>query len=80
MTIGIVGAGQLGQMMALAGYPLGLDFLFFDRNADTPAGRIAPLLAGAALVLAAFHGGQVNEEDNLHALGMWLDLRGAICR
>jgi 5-(carboxyamino)imidazole ribonucleotide synthase len=46
MTIGIVGAGQLGQMMALAGYPLGLDFLFFDRSPDTPAGRIAPLLAG----------------------------------
>jgi 5-(carboxyamino)imidazole ribonucleotide synthase len=46
MTIGIVGAGQLGQMMALAGYPLGLDFLFFDRSADTPAGRVAPLLAG----------------------------------
>jgi 5-(carboxyamino)imidazole ribonucleotide synthase len=46
MTIGIVGAGQLGQMLALAGFPLGLDFLFFDRSADTPAGRIAPLLAG----------------------------------
>jgi 5-(carboxyamino)imidazole ribonucleotide synthase len=46
MTIGIVGAGQLGQMLALAGYPLGLDFLFFDRSAATPAGRIAPLLAG----------------------------------
>ena len=46
MTIGIVGAGQLGQMLALAGYPLGLDFLFFDHSAATPAGRIAPLLAG----------------------------------
>ncbi len=46
MTIGIVGAGQLGRMLALAGYPLGLDFLFLDRSADTPAGRIAPLLAG----------------------------------
>ena len=46
MTIGIVGAGQLGQMLALAGYPLGLDFLFFDHSAETPAGRIAPLLAG----------------------------------
>ncbi len=42
--------------------------------------RVAPLLAGAALVLAAFHGAQINEEDNLHALGMWLDLRGVICR
>ena len=30
MTIGIVGAGQLGRMLALAGYPLGLDFLFLD--------------------------------------------------
>ena len=26
MTVGIVGAGQLGRMLALAGYPLGLDF------------------------------------------------------
>ncbi len=46
MTIGIVGAGQLGRMLALAGYPLGLDFLFVDRSADTPAGRIAPVLTG----------------------------------
>src|SRR6202034_649472 len=46
MTIGIVGAGQLGQMLALAGYPLGLDFLFFDHSVETPAGRVAPLLAG----------------------------------
>ncbi|HUK02911.1 MAG TPA: 5-(carboxyamino)imidazole ribonucleotide synthase [Steroidobacteraceae bacterium] len=46
MTVGIVGAGQLGRMLALAGYPLGLDFLFFDRTADAPAGQIAPLLTG----------------------------------
>ena len=30
MTVGILGAGQLGRMLALAGYPLGLDFLFLD--------------------------------------------------
>jgi 5-(carboxyamino)imidazole ribonucleotide synthase len=47
MTIGIVGAGQLGRMMALAGYPLGLDFLFLDKDAATPGGQVAPLLAGA---------------------------------
>src|SRR5689334_23672165 len=47
MTIGIVGAGQLGRMMALAGYPLGLDFLFLDKDAQTPGGQVAPLLAGA---------------------------------
>ena len=34
MTIGIVGAGQLGRMMALAGYPLGFDFLFLDKDAQ----------------------------------------------
>ena len=47
MTIGIVGAGQLGRMMALAGYPLGLDFLFLDKDASTPGGQVAPILAGA---------------------------------
>jgi 5-(carboxyamino)imidazole ribonucleotide synthase len=46
MTIGIVGAGQLGQMLALAGYPLGFDFVFADRTADAPAGRVAPVLTG----------------------------------
>ncbi len=46
MTIGIVGAGQLGRMMALAGYPLGLDFLFLDRDANTPGGQVAPILSG----------------------------------
>jgi 5-(carboxyamino)imidazole ribonucleotide synthase len=44
MRIGIVGAGQLGQMLALAGYPLGLDFQFLDRSHILPAGRIAPFL------------------------------------
>ena len=47
MTVGIVGAGQLGRMLALAGYPLGLDFLFLDPAADAPAGRVAPVLNGA---------------------------------
>jgi 5-(carboxyamino)imidazole ribonucleotide synthase len=47
MTIGIVGAGQLGRMMALAGYPLGFDFLFLDKDRDTPGGQVAPLIAGA---------------------------------
>ena len=47
MTVGIVGGGQLGRMLALAGYPLGLDFLCLDPAADAPAGRVAPLLQGA---------------------------------
>jgi 5-(carboxyamino)imidazole ribonucleotide synthase len=46
MKIGIVGGGQLGQMMALAGYPLGFEFQFVDRTADIPAARVAPVLSG----------------------------------
>ena len=57
MTIGVLGAGQLGRMMALAGYPLGLDFLFLDREAGTPAHQVAPSLFGSftdpALLAAA---------------------------
>ena len=30
MKIGILGAGQLGRMLALAGYPLDFDFVFLD--------------------------------------------------
>jgi 5-(carboxyamino)imidazole ribonucleotide synthase len=42
--VGIVGAGQLGRMMALAGYPLGVSSLFLDRSADTPGGQVAPIV------------------------------------
>ena len=47
MTVGIVGAGQLGRMLALAGYPLGLDFLCLDPAREAPAGQVAPLLHGS---------------------------------
>ena len=45
MTIGILGGGQLGRMLALAGYPLGLQFKVFDPSSEAVAGQIAPLLA-----------------------------------
>ncbi len=47
MTVAILGAGQLGRMLALAGYPLGLDFLFLDPAQDPPAARIGPVLRGS---------------------------------
>jgi 5-(carboxyamino)imidazole ribonucleotide synthase len=47
MKIGVVGAGQLGRMLAVAGFPLGLRFEFLDASADTPGGRIAPTVVGA---------------------------------
>jgi 5-(carboxyamino)imidazole ribonucleotide synthase len=46
MNIGIIGAGQLGRMLALAGYSLGLGFRFLDRNAAASGGQVAPLIVG----------------------------------
>jgi 5-(carboxyamino)imidazole ribonucleotide synthase len=42
-VIGVLGAGQLGRMLALAGYPLGLRFAFFDENEEAPAGQLGEL-------------------------------------
>lgn len=44
--MGIVGAGQLGRMLALAGYPLGVRCLFLDRSAQSPGAQVAPTLVG----------------------------------
>lgn len=41
MRVCVLGGGQLGFMLALAGHPLGLAFRFVDPNASTPAGAIA---------------------------------------
>jgi 5-(carboxyamino)imidazole ribonucleotide synthase len=46
-TIGILGGGQLGRMLALAGYPLGLRFRFLDPAPDAPAGHLAEHIAAA---------------------------------
>jgi 5-(carboxyamino)imidazole ribonucleotide synthase len=47
MKIGIIGAGQLGRMLALAGYPLGLRFVFLDQSEDAPAAQLGPIVKGA---------------------------------
>lgn len=47
MKIGIIGAGQLGRMLALAGYPLGLRFVFLDQSSDAPGGQVGKIIAGA---------------------------------
>jgi 5-(carboxyamino)imidazole ribonucleotide synthase len=44
--VGIVGAGQLGRMLALAAYPLGIHCQFLDRSALSPGGQVAPILTG----------------------------------
>ena len=46
MKIGILGGGQLGRMLALAGYPLGLHFRFLDPNPEAPMRPLAEQLTG----------------------------------
>lgn len=46
MRIGILGGGQLGRMLALAGYPLGLSFRFLDPSPKACAGQVGELLVG----------------------------------
>ncbi len=40
LRIGVLGGGQLGRMMALAGYPLNLSFSFFDKAEDCPSAAL----------------------------------------
>lgn len=47
MRVGILGAGQLARMMAAAGGPLGLSFVFLDPAADACAGALGELHVGA---------------------------------
>jgi len=61
--VGIVGAGQLGRMMALAGYPLGIRCVFLDRSAASPAAQVAPILIG-----------ELEDADQLAALAACSDV------
>lgn len=47
MKIGILGAGQLARMIALSGYPLGLEFVFLDPSQDACANPLGEALIGA---------------------------------
>lgn len=43
-TIGVLGGGQLGRMLAEAASRLGFDVAVLERDADSPAGRVAKQL------------------------------------
>lgn len=45
MRIGVLGAGQLGRMLALAGHPLGFELVCLDPARDAPAGQVTEHLA-----------------------------------
>ena len=40
VRVGVLGAGQLGRMLALAGIPLNCSFVFVDPSADAPASAV----------------------------------------
>ncbi|MGL4551173.1 MAG: 5-(carboxyamino)imidazole ribonucleotide synthase [Gemmataceae bacterium] len=44
--VGVLGGGQLGRMLALAGYPLGLRFRFLDPAPESPVEELADLVVG----------------------------------
>ncbi len=46
MKVGVLGAGQLARMIALAGYPLGVEFIFLDPSADACANKLGEHLHG----------------------------------
>jgi 5-(carboxyamino)imidazole ribonucleotide synthase len=45
VRVGVLGGGQLGRMLALAGYQLGIEFRFFDPHSGAPVGQIGQLIA-----------------------------------
>jgi 5-(carboxyamino)imidazole ribonucleotide synthase len=81
-TVGCIGGGQLGRMLALAGLPLGLSFRFLDPSPDACAGEagelvVAPyddpdglgrLAAGAAAVTYEFENVPVAAAERVGAI------------
>jgi 5-(carboxyamino)imidazole ribonucleotide synthase len=46
VRVGIVGGGQLGRMLAIAGYPLDIRCTTLDPARDSPASQVAPSIVG----------------------------------
>ena len=44
MKVGVVGGGQLGRMLGLAGIPLGMQFRFLEPAAECPAARLGEII------------------------------------
>lgn len=46
MKVGVLGGGQLAQMLALAGYPLGIKVIALESTRDCPAGLVTDIVIG----------------------------------
>src|SRR4051812_21788306 len=63
MHVGMMGGGQLGRMLALAGYPLGLRFRTLDLSSEAVAGHLTELMVA-----------DFNDTDALKRFARGLDL------
>jgi 5-(carboxyamino)imidazole ribonucleotide synthase len=52
-TIAVLGGGQLGRMLGLAGIAQGLSFRFLDPSPEAPAAAVGTLVTGALDSVAA---------------------------
>ncbi len=52
-TVGVLGGGQLGRMLALAGSAMGYRFVALDPAPDAPCGQVSPQITAAYSDLAA---------------------------
>lgn len=53
LRIGVLGGGQLGRMMALAGYPLDLAFSFYESTPDCPSAALGKVFGDAQNSMAS---------------------------
>ena len=63
MKIGLLGGGQLGRMLALAGYTLGVRFRTLDLSSEAPAGHLTELMVA-----------DFNDLDALRRFSVGLDI------
>lgn len=63
IKVGIIGAGQLARMMALAGLPLGMQFKVLDPAADACAGQVCELIQA-----------KYDDAKALQVLAQWADV------
>ena len=63
MRVGIIGGGQLGRMLALAGHDIGIECTTLDPAAASPAAAVAPAIVGS-----------YSDRDRLAALAIAVDV------
>ncbi len=63
MKVGVLGGGQLGQMLTIAGYPIGVRVTCFDRSLDVPANLVG-----------AVYTGELSETRKLHRWASHVDV------